>query len=106
MTSPGRNIEIIVDASEVTRTLDILDRRLQVEVGDWMRGDLHDYLVQRASDRFANEGDDASGPWAPLSNATEAIRASRGFPPAHPINVRTHDLQRFILGSSGNVGII
>jgi hypothetical protein len=103
VTSPGYGFEIDVDATEVTRALDILDRRLQVEMGDWMRGDLHDYLVQRASDRFTNEGDDASGPWAPLSNATEAIRASRGFPPAHPINVRTHDLQRFILGSAGSV---
>lgn len=103
MTQPGYSFEIDVDASEVIQAIDTLDRRLEIEIGDWMRGDLHDHLVDRTADRFANEGDDMSGPWAPLTAGTEAIRARRGFPPAHPINVRTHDLQRFLLGAQGNV---
>jgi len=103
MTSSGHGFEIDVDASEVTAAIDLLDRRLQIELGDWMRNDLHDHLVTRAASRFSSEGDDASGPWAPLTPGTEAIRARRGFPAAHPINIRTHDLQRFILGSTGNV---
>lgn len=97
------NFEMDIDASDVLRTIDTLDRRLETEVGNWMRDDLHDHLVARARDRFAGEGDDASGPWAPLQPATEAIRARKGFSPAHPINVRTHDLENFITGNAGSV---
>lgn len=103
MTAPGYGFEIDVDATEVVAAIDLMDRRLQVDMGDWMRNDLHDHLVRRAANRFASEGDDASGPWAPLTPGTEAIRTRRHFPPAHPINIRTHDLQRFILGAAGNV---
>lgn len=103
MTSPGYGFEIDVDVKEVTKAIDTLDRRLTTEVGVWMRDDLRNYLSKRASARFGSEGDDASGPWSPLKPSTEVTRAKHGFPPAHPINVRTHDLQNFILGSAGSV---
>jgi hypothetical protein len=57
------------------------------------------YLQNRARARFEMEGDDVSGPWAPLTDATVAIRESAGFPGDHPINVRTGEMERFITGS-------
>lgn len=101
MTSSGFQVD--VDVKDVMRLIDTLDRLLDVEIGHWMRDDLQDYLVNRASGRFTSEGDDASGAWAPLKPSTEVTRARHGFSPAHPINVRTHDLQNFILGASGSV---
>lgn len=97
------NVEIVVDVKDVNAAIDIIDDRLQNQLGHWMRDDLHDLLEKRASERFASEGDDASGAWAPLKPATWVQRVRKGFSPAHPINVRTHDLQNFILGSSGSV---
>lgn len=57
------------------------------------------FLIERASRRFATEGDDVTGVWAPLKPATQAIRASENYGAAHPINVRTGELARFITGS-------
>ncbi len=57
------------------------------------------YLRARAEARFANEGDDVTGPWAPLKGSTEDIRASLGFPRSHPINVRTGDLKEYVTRS-------
>lgn len=47
------------------------------------------YLRQRVQDRFRQEGDDASGPWVPLADSTHFWREEQGFPPEHPINIRT-----------------
>ena len=58
------------------------------------------YLSKRAGERFANEGDDAvGGAWAPLKPGTVAIREEMGFPGEHPINVRTGELERWVVGS-------
>lgn len=54
------------------------------------------YLRERAEDRFAMEGDDVTGPWAPLSDVTVAIREGTGFPGAHPINRRTGELEEWV----------
>ena len=59
------------------------------------------YLKQRASQRFGNEGDDAVGPWAPLEQSTQLIRASGPWQvgPGSPINKRTGELESYITGS-------
>lgn len=54
------------------------------------------YLRERAEERFAMEGDDVTGPWAPLSDVTVAIREGTGFPGAHPINRRTGELEEWV----------
>lgn len=59
------------------------------------------YLAKRAGERFRDEGDDASGPWAPLKEATIAIREAQGFG-AGPINRRTGELERWVVGSGWN----
>lgn len=66
---------------------------------------LRQWLQERAEARFAAEGDDASGKWAALTDTTNKIRQSLGFPPEHPINVRTGELKRHVVGGKGDVGI-
>lgn len=51
-----------------------------------------DYLDDRAANRFASEGDDASGNWPALTGTTERIRAALGYGPDGPINVRTSEM--------------
>lgn len=57
------------------------------------------YLRKRAKERFRNEGDDVTGPWAPLSAATQQIRASGNWPvaPDHPINRRSGELENWVV---------
>jgi hypothetical protein len=60
------------------------------------------YLAQRARLRFANEGDDASGKWRPLSEVTErwrewcAAKYGLAITGPTPINVRTGALYRWV----------
>jgi len=64
------------------------------------------YLKDRAKERFEDEGDDVSGKWEPLKPATQAIRAGNpdwNVGPDHPINVRTHELENYIIGSNALV---
>jgi hypothetical protein len=51
-----------------------------------------DYLDDRAVNRFAYEGDEASGSWPALAPTTERIRASMGYGPDGPINIRTSEM--------------
>lgn len=64
-----------------------------------MRKDIFLAMRDRVQDRFDNEGDSTVGPWVPLSDATENIRASLGFPADHPINERTGSLRHFVESS-------
>lgn len=68
---------------------------LNTVVAPWVRN--------RIEQRFDNEGDDVSGSWDPLAAATQSIRASYGFPPDHPINVRTGSLRSFLVGTNSDV---
>jgi hypothetical protein len=47
------------------------------------------YVRDVTAKRFDSEGDSVSGTWAPLMASTAKIRENTGFPPRHPINVRT-----------------
>ena len=61
------------------------------------------FLQSRVRQRFASEGDDAVGPWLPLSPATEAIRQNKGYSGAHPINIRTSDMYDYLTSSRADV---
>jgi len=61
------------------------------------------YIRGRASDRFAQEGDDVTGPWKQLRPATIGYREFEGYPGPHPINVRSGELEEFITGNDGLV---
>lgn len=69
----------------------------------WMQGFVVNYLQAEIKERFQSEGDRASGKWAPLEDATENIRQALGFSPAHPINIRTGQLHKFVTTSSDTV---
>jgi len=56
-------------------------------------------LARRAENRFANEGDDAVGAWAPLAPSTIGYwRPSQGYP-SDPINYRSGELYRWVTQS-------
>lgn len=63
------------------------------------------FLRRRAMERFATEGDDASGKWKPLRPSTIIDRQMKGYGGAHPINVRTGLMKRTILDARGQVAM-
>lgn len=89
-----------VDSSEPEELLQkLIDRLMANQLKGFLATKVFRHLSNRASQRFAAEGDDASGPWTELAYATGRIRMFRGFQPFHPINVRTGALRRHILNS-------
>lgn len=106
----GVSIEMIGDSSGVQRMLHAADTAFSTTgLMSFLTMDVGPYLQTRAKGRFAAEGDDVSGKWAPLRPATEAIREagrSQGLwsvGDAHPINVRTGELEDYITGGQGAV---
>jgi hypothetical protein len=63
------------------------------------------FIRSRIEQRFDTEGDDVTGSWHPLTIATQQIRASYGFPPAHPINVRTRDLRDWLVNTPADIKV-
>lgn len=93
------DVELIGDSRQVENMLRSLsgafdDRELGY---DFLQDYVDPVLRRRTADRFAHEGDDVSGPWAPLSSATEAIRQGQGIGGAHPINVRTGGMRHHLV---------
>ena len=87
--------EGVIDTTDVDNMLD----RMAVGLADpslisWLRGDVSPYLEKDIAQRFDSEGDNKSGSWPALHEATIAIREELGFG-AGPINVRTGDLREF-----------
>jgi len=68
----------------------------------WMEAVVEPYIKTRAAARFKSEGDDASGKWAPLAQATIAIRTGGQIDyGSGPINHRTGALEDYITNSPG-----
>lgn len=101
-------LDIYIEEENVSTTLAALDRTLDPLVLSlvFLTGKVGPYLTVRAKNRFASEGDDVTGAWAPLKDATERIRASgRAMQlwtvgDSHPINRRTGELERYITGGN------
>jgi hypothetical protein len=79
----------------------------------WMQTMAIPYFQDEIVDRFAYEGDDRSGEWAPLKDSTNRIREALGYPPEHPINERTGEMLEwlassgeFIMGLNSAIGTI
>ena len=74
-----------------------------VGMAAFLTGAVEPWVRERAQDRFASEGDDVVGSWAPLQPATVDVR-SRGewaIGGEHPINKRTGELENYITKSNG-----
>jgi len=93
-------LKIDVDPTEVEAMFHHLQLRLSPgALRVFLNTRAHRDLAMRAQQRFANEGDDATGPWADLTFMTGRIRAWQGYPPFHPINVRTGALRNFVVNT-------
>lgn len=100
MTTKTLNIQ--VDPHEVQILLDRLKLILQpTTLEEFLRVGAAPVLKERAVERFNQEGDDASGKWAPLRFSTQNIRFFEGHNPVWPINVRTGDLRNYVTESNG-----
>lgn len=81
------------------RGLDLATEPIVTQV--WLANVMYPRLLHKIRARFASEGDDAvGGQWAPLADATQEIRRSKGYSPAHPINVRSGALYNFVTNDS------
>lgn len=90
-------LEMVSETRQVEHMLHRLDIAISPKgLATFLQGEVDPYLRGRADERFAEEGDDVVGQWAPLKEATVAIRASQGYGPEHPINVRTGELEEYI----------
>lgn len=91
------SLHTTVEAQDVYDALDNLATLLSPSgLIAFLGGHVGPYLSRRAEDRFASEGDDVTGPWKPLSEATIRLRAEQGFA-AGPINHRTGELEDWVV---------
>lgn len=98
------DFEIVGNERGVQNMLEQLDSALSpVGLAAFLHGSVEPWIQQRAANRFANEGDDVSGKWAPLAEATIEIREHAGFGGSHPINKRTGELEEYITQGSFDI---
>lgn len=106
-TKPGGFIdfEIVGDRKGVQHMLEVLDTALSpIGLAAFLYGVVGPWVQERAQERFASEGDDVSGKWAPLQETTVRIREDYGFEGSHPINKRTGELEEYI--TQGGVDVV
>lgn len=89
------DIEITGNSRDVEERIMGLERAFDptLLMVDFLGRRVHDNLVDRAKDRFANEGDKTVGMWAELKPYTIEKRGGS----AHPINVRTGAMKKYVL---------
>lgn len=91
-------IDMDIDPSQVDALFLMIAKRISGPgLLQFLEDRLDPYVRQRVSMRFAGEGDDVTGAWLPLTKATEKMRAAAGYPPAHPINVRSGEMRNWLL---------
>lgn len=92
----------VVNDRDVAKALDNLIGLLSpAGATAFLGSNIGPYLARRAKERFEGEGDDVTGPWAPLKDATVTIRESQGFG-AGPINRRTGELENWVVQGGWN----
>ena len=98
------NVSFEVDIAEPTAMLvEKISNTSAPVLAKWMATRAIPWLADRAEARFDEEGDDASGPWPPLAYPTQQIRSFEGYGATGPINVRTGELQDYVVGSAGDI---
>lgn len=102
----GFEVLFETDSSGAQAVFEALNERLESDaLVDFMRKEIEPYIKLRIEGRFAAEGDDVTGQWHPLTVATKLIRARNGFPPDHPINVRTGKMKDYLVHSPSDIKI-
>ena len=95
---------IETESDEAQKVLDTLEKRMNpVGLSLFLTTVVDPWIRQRIEQRFDEEGDSMSGDWDPLAISTQQIRASYGYPPDHPINVRTGKMRSFLVGTKSDV---
>lgn len=98
----GLKMDIVVDPSDLDRIGKALaDALSDKSLESWLSTSARDYIKTRLADRFSSGGDDVVGIWAELKPETQAIRQALGYGPDRPINIRTGDMESFLMGSPG-----
>lgn len=93
---PLLEIEMVIEAESLESFLEKMELAFSNEsISTFLEGPANEWITTRAKDRFAHEGDSASGPWEELAESTVAIREAMGYPGEEPINVRTGELGRW-----------
>lgn len=91
------NLIQTVDSRDSDRALERLIALLSpVGAAAFLGTTIGPYLSKRAKERFAGEGDDVVGEWAPLKPITIEMRHSQGFE-GGPINRRTGELENWVV---------
>lgn len=91
-------IEIEIDAHEALRAMERVIAAISVSsLGAFMENEADLVIKERIKSRFSDQGDDASGKWAELREATHTFRRDQGFPAERPINIRTGQLRAWLL---------
>ncbi len=100
----GFILDITTDSESFDAVRDNLDRKMDsLGIAAFLSSVVDPFLRNRIDSRFQSEGDEVSGRWHPLAQATQQIRASYGYPPNHPINVRTGKLRSHLVGTRSDV---
>lgn len=93
-------VDIDVNVKDVDRLVANFERATgEMSLFEFLRTSVEPFIRHRTEQRFAEEGDEASRKWRELRVATQNIRETEGYPPDHPINVRSGDLLEFVTGS-------
>lgn len=106
MTAGIFDLDVTIETSDLEATLTRLETSISpMGLSIFLIGGVLPWVKQRAQERFANEGDDVSGKWAPLEPSTQEFRANGpwGVGPSSPINRRSGDLEEYITKSNSTI---
>lgn len=93
------SVHVVVDDSDARRKLDRLADSLTPSVFRTLFDDKVElYFRGRMMDRFSSGGDDATGAWAPLSDATIKTKQRQGL--LSGINIATGEMRDFLVGGT------
>ncbi len=100
------DLDITIDTHDLEATLSRMETSLNpVGLSIFLIGGVLPWVKERAEMRFASEGDEVSGRWAPLETSTQEFRSNGpwGVGPSHPINRRSGDLEEYITKSNSSI---
>lgn len=100
------DLEVTIDTADLEATLTRMETSLSpMGLSIFLIGGVLPFIKERAEARFASEGDDVSGKWAPLEPSTQEFRANGpwGVGPSSPINRRSGDLEEYITRSNSTI---